>query len=88
MPAAIVPAEQVGTFTMNKRGQKAVPPTPTGGVIMTTSIHPDPCKKPFGDLANQLSIINKVRLLLEAPSASSTLLTPRRRADRDPSCFG
>lgn len=44
---------------MNKRGSKIVPVDPPGGLIMTTSLWPKPCAKKFGDLANQLSIVNK-----------------------------
>ncbi len=55
---------------MNKRGSKIVPVAQPGGLIMTTSIHPDPCKKQYGDLINQLSIINKARdCCLLCPSA-------------------
>lgn len=58
--AAVVPEQQVGAFTVNQRGSKVVP-KPSGGLIMTTSLWPEPCAKKFGDLANQLSIVNKVK---------------------------
>ena len=57
--AAVVPTEQVGQFTMNKRGSKILP-KPAGGLIMTTSIHDQPCAKAQGDFINALSVINKV----------------------------
>jgi hypothetical protein len=46
---------------MNQRGSKVVPPE-AGGLIMTTSLWPKPCAKKYGDLINQLSIVNKVPL--------------------------
>ena len=41
---------------------------------MTTSLWPKPCAKKYGDLINQLSIVNKVRLHLRG---SGTRLHPR-----------
>ena len=57
--AALVPPLQIGAFTVNEKGWKAANP-PHGGLIVTTSIHPDPCKKPHGDRVNQLSVLNKL----------------------------
>ncbi len=57
--AALVPPRQIGAFTVNEKGWKAANP-PHGGLIVTTSIHPDPCKKPHGDRVNQLSVLNKL----------------------------
>ena len=57
--AALVPPRQIGAFTVNEKGWKAVNP-PHGGLIVTTSIHPDPCRKPHGDRVNQLSVLNKL----------------------------
>jgi hypothetical protein len=72
----VVPEEQVGAFTVNKRGSK-VPAAATGGLIMTTSLWPKPCAKKYGDLVNQLSIINKVRMscprLVAAPALALVL---------------
>jgi hypothetical protein len=56
----VVPKEQVGPFTMNQRGSKVVP-AEAGGLIVTTSLWPEPCAKKYGNLINQLSIVNKVR---------------------------
>jgi len=55
----VVPPLQIGAFTVNEKGWKAANP-PHGGLIVTTSIHPDPCKKPHGDYVNQLSVMNKL----------------------------
>ena len=57
---AVVPQQQVGAFTVDRRGRKVIPTT-AGGLIMTTSLWPEPCAKKYGDLINQLSIVNKVR---------------------------
>jgi len=57
--AAVVPPLQIGAFTVNEKGWKAANPA-HGGLIVTTSIHPDPCKKPHGDYVNQLSVMNKL----------------------------
>ena len=64
LDAAVVPKEQVGPFTMNQRGSKVVP-AEAGGLIVTTSLWPKPCAKKYGDLINQLSIVNKVCLQLQ-----------------------
>ena len=55
----MVPPRQIGAFTVNEKGWKAANPA-HGGLIVTTSIHPDPCKKPHGDYVNQLSVMNKL----------------------------
>ena len=45
--AALVSSKQIGAFTVNDAGWK-VPVQPDGGLIVATSIHPDPCKKEKG----------------------------------------
>jgi hypothetical protein len=55
----VVPQQQVGAFTVDQRGRKVTPAT-AGGLIMTTSLWPEPCAKKYGDLINQLSVVNKV----------------------------
>ncbi len=65
----------MGPFTMNQRGSKVVP-AEAGGLILTTSLWPKPCAKKYGDLINQLSIVNKDSLHLHI--ITDCLLLPDR----------